>query len=247
MESFGLTFGASLLAAAVTTGGILTIRRCEAWARQNTTYFACFAAGVLLAVSFMHVAPKSFAINTQALAYLLAGYLVMHFLNRFLPVYVCDKPQTAKYALGLVPFLGIGFHSFYRRSGVLHQLQREPVHRDGCGARDGAARVSGRHRNLHSACAKRLYVSPFVLACISRCCSYDSAWHAAILPLHPPDPRAATGLVAWTFGRCTYTRGRHSSASPGRKRAAETEPCRAPCRDCRRPWDCFKQWVGDQE
>jgi zinc and cadmium transporter len=120
MGSFGVTFGASLLAAAVTTGGILTIRRFEAWARQNTTYFACFAAGVLLAVSFMHVVPKSIAMNTQAPAYLLAGYLVMHFLNRFLTAYVCDKPQTAEYALGLVPLLGIGFHSFI--DGVVYSI-----------------------------------------------------------------------------------------------------------------------------
>jgi zinc transporter ZupT len=43
--------------------------------------------------------------------YLLIGYLLMHVLNRFLTAYVCDKPETADYAIGLVPMLGIGFHS----------------------------------------------------------------------------------------------------------------------------------------
>lgn len=119
-QSFGITFAASLLAGVVTTGGILTIRRFEAWAKQNTTYFACFAAGVLIAVSFMHIVPKSFAMNTQAPAYLFAGYLLMHLLNRFLTAYVCDKPQTAEYALGLVPLLGIGFHSFL--DGVVYSI-----------------------------------------------------------------------------------------------------------------------------
>jgi zinc and cadmium transporter len=119
-KSFWITFAASLLAGVMTTGGILAIRQCEAWAKQNTTYFVCFAAGVLIAVSFMHIVPKSFAMNTQAPAYLFAGYLLMHLLNRFLTAYVCDKPQTAEYALGLVPLLGIGFHSFL--DGVVYSI-----------------------------------------------------------------------------------------------------------------------------
>jgi hypothetical protein len=85
----------------VTTGGILAVRRFESWARRNTTYFACFAAGVLIAVSFMHIVPKSLAMNT-APAYLCTGYLLMYLINRFLTAYVCDKPETAEYALGLL-------------------------------------------------------------------------------------------------------------------------------------------------
>lgn len=118
--SFGIAFGASLIAGMVTTGGILAIRRFESWARENTTYFACFAAGVLIAVSFMHIVPKSFAMTEQAPAYLFAGYLLMHVFNRFLTAYVCDRPQTAEYALGLVPLLGIGFHSFL--DGVIYSI-----------------------------------------------------------------------------------------------------------------------------
>jgi zinc transporter ZupT len=68
----------------------------------------------------MHIVPKSFAMNTQAPAFLFAGYLLMHMLNRFLTAYVCDKPQTADYALGLVPLLGIGFHSFL--DGVVYSI-----------------------------------------------------------------------------------------------------------------------------
>jgi zinc transporter ZupT len=111
-QGFWVAFAASTIAGAVTTVGILSIRRFEIWARRNTTYFACFAAGVLIAVSFLHIVPKSLAMNEQAPAYLFAGYMLMHVFNRFLSAYVCDSPQTAEYALGLVPLLGIGFHSF---------------------------------------------------------------------------------------------------------------------------------------
>ncbi len=98
----------------------MAIRRHEAWARRNTAYFASFAAGVLIAVSFLHIVPKSFAMNGHAPAYLFAGYLAMLGINRFIGAYVCDKPQTADYALGLVPLFGIGFHSFL--DGVIYSV-----------------------------------------------------------------------------------------------------------------------------
>jgi zinc transporter ZupT len=100
------------LAAVVTTVGIAVIRRYEPWGRQNTSYFACFAAGVLISVSFLHIIPTAFGMSLHAPVFLLAGYLSMHFLNRFMTAYVCDKPETADYAIGVIPMLGIGFHSF---------------------------------------------------------------------------------------------------------------------------------------
>jgi len=119
-QNAAVAIGASVLACLVTTAGILTVRRFEFWARQNTTYFACFAAGVLIAVSFMHIVPKSFSMAPKAPAFLFAGYLMMYLLNRFLTAYVCDKPQTADYAIGLMPLLGIGFHSFL--DGVVYSI-----------------------------------------------------------------------------------------------------------------------------
>ena len=119
-DQFWTPFSASLLAACVTTAGIYVIRHFEPWGRRNTTYFACFAAGVLISVSFLHIIPTAFAMSPQAPIYLLAGYLLMHVLNRFLTAYVCDKPKTADYAIGLVPMLGIGFHSFI--DGVIYSV-----------------------------------------------------------------------------------------------------------------------------
>jgi zinc and cadmium transporter len=117
---FWTPFSASLLAACVTTAGIFVIRYFEPWGRRNTTYFACFAAGVLISVSFLHIIPTAFAMSPRAPVYLLAGYLFMHVFNRFLTAYVCDKPETADYAIGLIPMLGIGFHSFI--DGVIYSV-----------------------------------------------------------------------------------------------------------------------------
>lgn len=63
-----------MLAALVT--GIYTIRHFEAWDRKYSIYFVCFAAGVLISVSFLHIIPKSFELSPHAPMFLLAGFLL---------------------------------------------------------------------------------------------------------------------------------------------------------------------------
>jgi len=94
-----IPLSASLVAALVTTIGIYVIRHFESWGRRNSTYFACFAAGVLISVSFLHIVPKSIGMNEQAPLYLLAGYLFMHLFNRFVTAYVCDKTPSSRSVL----------------------------------------------------------------------------------------------------------------------------------------------------
>ncbi|WP_018293531.1 ZIP family metal transporter [Mariprofundus ferrooxydans] len=103
---------ASLLAALVTALGIYTIRHFEAWGRKYSTYFVCFAAGVLISVSFLHIIPKSFEMNTNAPAYLLTGFVLLHLFNRFVTAFVCDRGPDSRYSIGLTSMFGIGFHSF---------------------------------------------------------------------------------------------------------------------------------------
>ena len=111
-NDFWIPFIASSLAALVTTMGIYVIRRYESWGKKNVTYFICFAAGVLISVSFLHLIPKAFEMNAQAPMFLLIGYMFMHIFNRFITAFVCDKSTMSHYAIGLIPLLGIGFHSF---------------------------------------------------------------------------------------------------------------------------------------
>jgi ZIP family zinc transporter len=100
--------------------GIGTIRRYGDWAIRNSPYFACFAAGVLIAISFLHIIPKALTLSPQAPLFLLGGYLFMHLFNRFLTAFVCDRPATKDYAIGLVPMLGIGIHSFI--DGIIYTV-----------------------------------------------------------------------------------------------------------------------------
>ena len=119
-NDFWTALGASSMAAVVTTIGIYVIRRFERWGRENTIYFICFAAGVLISVSFLHIIPKAFSMNANAPAYLFAGYISLHLFNRFVNAFVCDKSSDEQYGIGLIPMLGIGFHSFI--DGIIYSI-----------------------------------------------------------------------------------------------------------------------------
>jgi len=103
---------ASLIAASVTAVGILVIRYCADWGRRNSIYFVCFAAGVLISASFLHMVPKSIGMNRLAPFYMLAGFFSLHLFNRFATAFLCEKSADKQYVIGLIPLLGIGFHSF---------------------------------------------------------------------------------------------------------------------------------------
>jgi zinc transporter ZupT len=119
-QAFWAPFVASLCAAAVTGAGIGAIRRYEDWALRNASYFACFAAGVLISVSLLHIVPEAIALSQQAPFFILAGYLFMYLFNRSITAFVCDRPATKDYALGLVPMVGIGIHSFI--DGIIYSV-----------------------------------------------------------------------------------------------------------------------------
>ena len=119
-NQFAAVILASFLACGVTTIGIFVISKYEQWGREHSAYFMSFAAGVLISVSFMHVIPKSFEMNSAAPAFLLMGFLAVYLANRFLNLYVCHGVDCPEYATGIIPMLGIGFHSFI--DGVIYSV-----------------------------------------------------------------------------------------------------------------------------
>jgi ZIP family zinc transporter/zinc and cadmium transporter len=50
--------------------------------------------------------------SANAPVYLLSGFLLLHLFNRFITAFVCERGLNPNYGIGLVPMIGIGFHSF---------------------------------------------------------------------------------------------------------------------------------------
>jgi len=124
VDPFWAAFGTSAAAALVTTAGIATIRRHSAWGERNSPYFMCFAAGVLVSASFLHMIPRSMTMTALAPACLLAGFLGLLVSNHFLTAFVCQRDTGFRDpALGLVPLLGIGLHSLL--DGVVYSVSFE--------------------------------------------------------------------------------------------------------------------------
>jgi zinc and cadmium transporter len=119
-STFAAVILASFLACAVTTIGIYVISKYERWGREHSVYFMSFAAGVLISVSFVHIIPKSFGLNSTSPAFLLAGFLAIYLSNRFLNLYICHEYECVDYTMGIIPMLGIGFHSFI--DGVIYSV-----------------------------------------------------------------------------------------------------------------------------
>jgi zinc and cadmium transporter len=119
-NGFAAVIAASLLACAVTTIGIYVISKYEQWGREHSAYFMSFAAGVLISVSFIHIIPKSFEMNDAAPVFLLVGFLGIYLSNRLVQLYVCHEYDCEDYAVGIIPMLGIGFHSFI--DGVIYSV-----------------------------------------------------------------------------------------------------------------------------
>lgn len=111
-STFAAVMLASSLAGAVTALGIFTVSRYREVADRYSTYVMSFAAGVLISVSFMHIIPESLEMEGSAPIFLLVGFLAMHLSNRLLNVFLCHDEQCTDYAVGILPALGIGVHSF---------------------------------------------------------------------------------------------------------------------------------------
>lgn len=120
-NTFWTALATSTLAAMITSLGIYTIRNYVDWGQRNSTYFMCFAAGVLISASFLHIIPKSLSMNPNSSSYLLVGFFGLHLFNRFITAFVCQKdPKKEQYGIGIVPMIGIGFHSLI--DGVVYSI-----------------------------------------------------------------------------------------------------------------------------
>lgn len=117
---FLAAFLASVLAAGFTTAGIFTVSARNRWLERNVALFKSFAAGVLVATAFIHIFPHALEMNSAAPIYMLAGFVTIYVANRLLRLYASRREGDARRYKGIVPALGIGFHSLV--DGIIYAV-----------------------------------------------------------------------------------------------------------------------------
>lgn len=107
------------LAGFSTLAGIYLVLHREAWARRSSIYLISFASGALLSASVLDIFPESLELNKSAVFYVLLSFLAFYILEQNVVVHAghedteCspESEEHRRHALGVVSFLGIGFHS----------------------------------------------------------------------------------------------------------------------------------------
>ncbi|UCE14070.1 MAG: ZIP family metal transporter [Candidatus Heimdallarchaeota archaeon] len=113
----------SLIACTATSIGMIIIWKYKEWGEKNVIYFMSFAAGLLLAVSILHIIPESFELNSSAPLCLLVGFLSFHAYDRVIDNHSFnnhDRKSARLYSLGIITAWGIGIHSFI--DGVVYMI-----------------------------------------------------------------------------------------------------------------------------
>ena len=110
-----LAFGA--IAALGTCFGILLILYRKEWALRNSCSLNSFAAGIILAVAFVHLLPASMKMNEHAALYVFGGFIVFYLLETFFILHSSaqihySENLAKKTYKGTVMFSGLLFHSF---------------------------------------------------------------------------------------------------------------------------------------
>ncbi|MCL2144837.1 MAG: ZIP family metal transporter [Endomicrobia bacterium] len=104
----------SLLAASSAMLGAFLVLKFHKWAEKNSIFLINFAAGVMLAIAFAHLIPEGMELNANASFYILAGFLIMFFLQFIILFHPChdDEGCETHSSIGAMSVIGLSFHSF---------------------------------------------------------------------------------------------------------------------------------------
>ena len=91
-------------------GGLLPLVR--EWSRSTIRLFLAFGTGVLLGAAFFHMLPEAIHGLGEAVGFpLLAGFLLIYVLERFVMVHPCEEEGCSFHHMGLAAFCGITLHA----------------------------------------------------------------------------------------------------------------------------------------
>ncbi len=103
---------ASLVAALISSVGLLSMAAFGDWGRRNSPYFSAFAIGVLLVAILFHLAPEALSYSSDAINWIVAGFFAMVGVGMLLRLFTNNQRNLLGAAFGYASIIALGFHSF---------------------------------------------------------------------------------------------------------------------------------------
>ena len=113
-----LFFG--LIAAFVTTVGLIVVAQRSVWSERHAALFALAAGGMLLTLTLTHIAPEAIENAPGAWQLILGGYLVGLVLNFVITSYFGDESDSLARIGAATPVIAIAIHSFL--DGIIYAV-----------------------------------------------------------------------------------------------------------------------------
>ncbi|MEM9053841.1 MAG: ZIP family metal transporter [Pseudomonadota bacterium] len=113
-----LFFG--LIAAFVTTLGLLLVALRGDWSARYAGLFGLAAAGMLCTMTFLHIMPEAFALTRSAPVWIAIGFFGGLVLNFSISVLFPEQPDSSLPSEAITPILAIAAHSFI--DGIVYSI-----------------------------------------------------------------------------------------------------------------------------
>lgn len=112
--------GASLIAAAVSTIGILAIAAFGPLVQRNSSYFSAFAVGLLTVAVMFHLLLEALNVSMDAIAWVGTGFMVMALIGMAVHASVNRRGDSAALTFGYASIIALAAHSFL--DGVIYNV-----------------------------------------------------------------------------------------------------------------------------
>ncbi|MCF6329714.1 MAG: zinc ABC transporter permease, partial [Henriciella sp.] len=112
LESLQAPLFFGLIAAFVTTLGLLAVALRSDWSQLYAGLFGLAAAGMLITMAFLHIMPEAFALSPHAPIWLTIGFFSGLVLSFTMQTVFSGREDSTLPSEAVTPLLAIAIHSF---------------------------------------------------------------------------------------------------------------------------------------
>ena len=101
----------SSVAGIISLFGVWLVLKNERIAKKYSVLLISIAVGVLLGASFLQLIPEALALTSDALFYILIGFLAFYLIENIFVVHSCKEEDCRVHRMTTMSVLGLGIHS----------------------------------------------------------------------------------------------------------------------------------------